>query len=77
MLHCGYIASEMNEQVQQQVKFMVSTEEGVRSMVDAIEKEKAARLRARAPLDRPRPGHEARAPARPQAPALTSTRRYS
>jgi short-subunit dehydrogenase len=40
VLHCGYIASEMNEQVQQQVKFMVSTEDGVRSMVDAIEKEK-------------------------------------
>jgi short-subunit dehydrogenase len=41
VLHCGYIASEMNERVQQQVKFMVSTEDGVRSMVDAIEKEKA------------------------------------
>jgi short-subunit dehydrogenase len=40
VLHCGYIASEMNEQVQQKVRFMVSTEEGVRSMVDAIEKEK-------------------------------------
>ena len=41
VLHCGYIASEMNERVQHQVKFMVSTEDGVRSMVDAIEKEKA------------------------------------
>ena len=41
VLHCGYIASEMNERVQQQVKFMVSTEDGVRSMVDAIEKQKA------------------------------------
>jgi short-subunit dehydrogenase len=41
VLHCGYIASEMNERVQQQVKFMVSTEQGVRAMVDAIEKEKA------------------------------------
>jgi short-subunit dehydrogenase len=41
VLHCGYIASEMNERVQQQVRFMVSTEDGVRSMVDAIEKEKA------------------------------------
>ena len=40
VLHCGYIASEMNERVQQQVKFMVSTEDGVRSMVDAIEKGK-------------------------------------
>jgi short-subunit dehydrogenase len=41
VLHCGYIASEMNERVQQQVRFMVSTEDGVRAMVDAIEKEKA------------------------------------
>ena len=41
VLHCGYIASEMNEQVKQQVKFMVPTDEGVRSMVAAIEKEKA------------------------------------
>ena len=41
VLHCGYIASEMNERVEQQVKFMVSTEDGVRSMVDAIEKQKA------------------------------------
>ncbi len=41
VLHCGYIASEMNEKVQQQVRFMVSTEDGVRSMVDAIEKQKS------------------------------------
>jgi short-subunit dehydrogenase len=41
VLHCGYIASEMNEQVQQQVRFMVPTDVGVRAMVDAIEKEKA------------------------------------
>jgi short-subunit dehydrogenase len=41
VLHCGYIASEMNESVQQQVRFMVPTEQGVRSMVAAIEKEKA------------------------------------
>jgi len=41
VLHCGYIASEMNEHVQQQVRFMVSTEDGVRAMVEAIEKEKA------------------------------------
>ncbi len=41
VLHCGYIASEMNERVQQQVRFMVSTEDGVRSMVEAIEKQKA------------------------------------
>jgi short-subunit dehydrogenase len=41
VLHCGYIASEMNESVAQQVRFMVPTEDGVRSMVAAIEKEKA------------------------------------
>ena len=41
VLHCGYIASEMNERVQQHVRFMVSTEDGVRAMVEAIEKEKA------------------------------------
>jgi short-subunit dehydrogenase len=41
VLHCGYIASEMNERVQQQVRFMASTEDGVRAMVSAIEKEKA------------------------------------
>jgi len=41
VLHCGYIASEMNEKVQQQVRFMVSTEDGVHAMVEAIEKEKA------------------------------------
>src|SRR3712207_9479438 len=41
VLHCGYIASEMNEHVRQQVRFMVSTEDGVRAMVDATEKEKA------------------------------------
>jgi len=40
VLHCGYIASEMNESVKQKVRFMVPTDEGVRSMVDAIEKEK-------------------------------------
>jgi short-subunit dehydrogenase len=40
VLHCGYISSEMNERVQQQVRFMVPTD-GVRSMVAAIEKEKA------------------------------------
>jgi short-subunit dehydrogenase len=40
VLHCGYIASEMNERVQQ-MRFMVPTHRGVRAMVDAIEKEKA------------------------------------
>ena len=40
VLYPGYIASEMNEHVKQKVRFMVSTEKGVRSMVDAIEKEK-------------------------------------
>ena len=42
VLYCGYIASEMNEGVAQQVRFMVPTEKGVRAMVDAIEKEKAS-----------------------------------
>lgn len=37
----GYIASEMNERVQQQVKFMVDTQTGVRSMVKAIDAEVA------------------------------------
>jgi short-subunit dehydrogenase len=37
----GYIASEMNEKVQQEAKFMVDTATGVRSMVKAIEAEVA------------------------------------
>ena len=41
VLYPGYIASEMNDKVDpKKVKGMVSTEVGVRSMVDAIEKEK-------------------------------------
>jgi short-subunit dehydrogenase len=41
VLYPGYIASEMNEGVdQKKIKGMVSTEVGVRAMVDAIEKEK-------------------------------------
>jgi short-subunit dehydrogenase len=40
LLYCGYIRSEMNERVAQQVRFMVDTEPGVRAMVEAIEKEK-------------------------------------
>ena len=41
VLYPGYIASEMNEKVDpNKVKGMVSTEKGVRAMVDAIEKEK-------------------------------------
>ncbi|MCL2540921.1 MAG: SDR family oxidoreductase [Nocardioidaceae bacterium] len=39
VLYPGYIASEMNEHVEQQTPLMVSTEKGVRSMVAAIEKE--------------------------------------
>lgn len=34
----GYIRSEMNEKVEQQTKFMVDTETGVRAIVAAIEK---------------------------------------
>ena len=40
VLYPGYIASEMNERVQQKARFMVSTEKGVRAMVEAIEKQK-------------------------------------
>ena len=41
VLYPGYIASEMNDQVDpKKIKGMVSTEKGVRSMVDAIESEK-------------------------------------
>lgn len=40
VIYPGYIASEMNEAVAQQVKMMVSTEKGVRAIVDAVEKEK-------------------------------------
>ena len=43
VLYPGYIASEMNEKVDpSKAKGMVSTEKGVRAMVDAIEKEKDA-----------------------------------
>ena len=43
VLYPGYIASEMNEKVDPaKVKGMVSTEKGVRAMVDAIEKEKGS-----------------------------------
>lgn len=37
----GYIRSEMNEKVEQKVKFMVDTETGVRAMMGAIEGRKA------------------------------------
>jgi short-subunit dehydrogenase len=40
VLYPGYIASEMNEGVSARTPLMVSTEKGVRAMVDAIEKEK-------------------------------------
>jgi short-subunit dehydrogenase len=42
VLYPGYIRSEMNERVEQSTPLMASTEKGVRSMVDAIEKEKAS-----------------------------------
>lgn len=42
VIYPGYIASEMNEGVAQDTPLMVSTERGVRAMVDAIEKEKAS-----------------------------------
>jgi short-subunit dehydrogenase len=40
VLYPGYIASEMNEGVAGKTPLMVSTEKGVRAMVEAIEKEK-------------------------------------
>jgi short-subunit dehydrogenase len=40
VLYPGYIASEMNEHVRDRTPLMVSTEKGVRAMVEAIEKEK-------------------------------------
>lgn len=39
VLYPGYIASEMNDQVEQNTPLMASTEKGVRAMVHAIEKE--------------------------------------
>jgi short-subunit dehydrogenase len=42
VLYPGYIASEMNERVARTTPLMVSTEKGVKAMVDAIEKEKAS-----------------------------------
>ncbi|MFT4299736.1 MAG: SDR family oxidoreductase [Aeromicrobium sp.] len=38
-IYPGYIASEMNEKVEQEQKLMVDTETGVRAMVKAIDKE--------------------------------------
>jgi short-subunit dehydrogenase len=40
VIYPGYIASEMNERVAAEQPLMVSTEKGVRAIVDAIEKEK-------------------------------------
>jgi short-subunit dehydrogenase len=42
VIYPGYIASEMNDQIASEQPLMVSTEKGVRAMVDAIEKEKAS-----------------------------------
>ena len=41
VIYPGYIRSEMNERVQQKTRFMVDTETGVRSMVEAIERRRA------------------------------------
>lgn len=40
ILYPGYIRSEMNEMVEQKVRFMVDTQTGVRAMVKAIEQRK-------------------------------------
>ena len=45
IIYPGYIASEMNEKVEQKAKFMVDTKTGVKAMVDAIEKRKEKALR--------------------------------
>jgi short-subunit dehydrogenase len=42
VLYPGYIVSEMNDVVASETPMMASTEKGVRAMVSAIEKEKAA-----------------------------------
>ncbi|MCW2855358.1 MAG: Short-chain dehydrogenase [Marmoricola sp.] len=42
VLYPGYIASEMNEKVENPTPLMATTEKGVRAMVDAIEKEKGS-----------------------------------
>ncbi|MDN5896113.1 MAG: SDR family oxidoreductase [Nocardioides sp.] len=42
VIYPGYIASEMNDQAEHKNPLMASTEKGVRSMVAAIEKEKAS-----------------------------------
>ena len=42
VIYPGYIASEMNESVAQKTPLMVSTEKGVKAIVEAIEKEKAS-----------------------------------
>jgi short-subunit dehydrogenase len=41
VLYPGYIASEMNEHVRDRTPLMVSTEKGVKAMVEAIESEQA------------------------------------
>ena len=41
VIYPGYIRSEMNEHVQQEARFMVDTETGVKAMVAAIEKRAA------------------------------------
>ena len=68
VLYPGYIASEMNEKVDpNKVKGMVSTEKGVRAMVDAIEKEKDSACVPAAPVGADERRHEARAAGRAQA----------
>lgn len=42
VIYPGYIASEMNEHVADKTPLMVSTEKGVKAIVEAIEKEKAS-----------------------------------
>ena len=63
VLYPGYIASEMNEQGRpEEGRGMVSTEKGVRAMVDAIEKEKDSACVPPAAVGADEHGDEARAP---------------
>ncbi|MGN6161039.1 MAG: SDR family oxidoreductase [Marmoricola sp.] len=49
VLYPGYIASEMNAQATQTTRLIASTEDGVRAMVDAIERRKASAIVPRFP----------------------------
>ena len=75
VLYPGYIASEMNERVDpKKAKGMVSTEKGVRAMVDGHREGEGLRLRPAAPVGPDERGDEARAAAGAQADHVTGAR---